>query len=213
MADEDITPQLLLQAYANGIFPMSESRDDPDVFWVDPHHRGVFPLEGFHVSRSLAKAIRQENYQITVDTNFKGVLDGCSERSETWINDTIRSLYSALHGMRKAHSLEVWDGEDLIGGVYGVVLGGAFFGESMFSRRKNGSKIALTYLIHLLRKAGFILFDTQFVTPHLQSLGAIEITRADYHEDLATAIALDVDFKTVPIPTAQEILQEMTQTS
>lgn len=189
MADQThITPDLLLRAYAMGIFPMAESVTDPTIHWVDPRRRGVFPLDGFHISRSLHRAILRGDYQVTVNTDFADVLAGCADRPETWINDTLTALYLTLHDQGHAHSLEVWEGETLVGGVYGVGLGAAFFGESMFSRRTNASKIALAWLVHRLRAGGFTLFDTQFLTPHLASLGAQEISRATYHARLHHAL-------------------------
>ncbi|MFN4153746.1 MAG: leucyl/phenylalanyl-tRNA--protein transferase [Paracoccaceae bacterium] len=184
----EITPDLLLRAYAMGIFPMAESSVSQEIHWVDPKRRGVFDLDRFHISRSLRRALLRPDYQVTVDTDFSGVVSACADRDETWINPPIFALYEALHRQGHAHSLEVRDGATLIGGVYGVVLGSAFFGESMFSRRKNGSKIALAWLVHRLRAGGFTLFDTQFLTPHLASLGASEIARADYHRRLDRAL-------------------------
>ena len=189
MTDQtEITPELLLRAYAMGVFPMAESADDPTIHWVDPRKRGVFALDRFHISRSLRKALLRGDYQVRVDSDFTRVVSECAARDETWINDAIFDLYLALHAQGHAHSLEVWDGPDLIGGVYGVVLGAAFFGESMFSRRTDASKIALAWLVHRLRAGGFTLFDTQFLTPHLASLGAQEISRAEYHRRLARAL-------------------------
>jgi leucyl/phenylalanyl-tRNA---protein transferase len=173
-----ITPDILLRGYAMGVFPMAEGREDATIHWVDPRRRGVFPLDGFHVSRSLARRILRDDYSVTVDQDFAGVLAGCADRPETWINAEIHTLYMALHRTGFAHSLEVWQDGALIGGVYGVVLGAAFFGESMFSRRTDASKLALAWLIHRLRAGGFRLFDTQFLTAHLASLGAVEISRA-----------------------------------
>jgi leucyl/phenylalanyl-tRNA---protein transferase len=189
-----ITPDLLLHGYAMGVFPMAEARDDATIHWVDPRHRGIFPLDNFHISRSLARRIRLSDYTIRTNTDFAGVLDACADRPETWINAEITALYLALHARGQAHSLEVWAGDDLIGGVYGVTLGAAFFGESMFSRRSDASKLALAFLVHRLRAGGFQLFDTQFLTPHLASLGAVEITRADYQRRLAAAIAQPASF-------------------
>ena len=200
-----ITPDLLLKAYAMGVFPMAEGRDDPVVHWVDPRRRGVFPLEGFHISRSLAKVIRQGRFSVTTDRDFAGVVRACADRPETWINDEIFSLYTALHAMGRAHSLEVWQGDQLVGGVYGVVLGAAFFGESMFSRTTDASKLALAYLIHRLRAGGFTLFDTQFLTPHLASLGAIEIPRSAYHKRLEAALHATAEFNPAgyqPLPSS-----------
>lgn len=191
---ETITPELLLQAYAMGVFPMAESRDDPTIRWIDPRHRGILPLEGFHLSRSLARRIRRADWQVTIDRAFRTVVESCADRDETWINAPILSLYTDLHRMGFAHSLEVWEGESLVGGVYGVALGGAFFGESMFSRRTDASKLALAYLVHRLRGCGFSLLDTQFLTPHLASLGGVEITRASYQRRLKRALAQRVSF-------------------
>ena len=146
-----LSPDLLLHAYSIGIFPMAEHRHDPEIFWVDPNRRGIFPLHGFHISRSLARSLKREDYRISFDEDFAGVVDGCADRSETWISEEIRAQYLTLHGMGHAHSLEIWDLESrLIGGVYGVTLGQAFFGESMFSVRKNSSKICLLFLISIL---------------------------------------------------------------
>ena len=212
MADP-ITPQLLLHGYSIGIFPMAEHRDDPEVFWVDPRRRGVMPLDGFHISRSLARAMRRCDWTLTVDRDFEGVVDGCADRVDTWINPEIRRLYSGLHARGHAHSLELWEGPVLVGGVYGVTLGAAFFGESMFSRRTNASKIALACLVDRLRAAGFVLFDTQFLTDHLASLGGIEITRAAYHAQLEQAIIKPANFLGPPPTTPHEVMQRSTQTS
>jgi len=209
----ELTPELLLHGYSVGIFPMSESRDDPEIFWVDPRRRGILPLDGFHISRSLRRAMARSHWQITTDRDFSGVLDGCADREDTWINTEIRALYTALHLRGQAHSLEVWEGEVLVGGVYGVVLGAAFFGESMFSRRTNASKIALACLVDRLRRGGFVLFDTQFITDHLASLGAQEIGRARYHARLAEAISREAQFGMRSDTTPQEVMQRMTQMS
>jgi leucyl/phenylalanyl-tRNA---protein transferase len=189
-----LTPDHLLSGYAQGIFPMAEGRDDPVVHWVDPRHRGVMPLDGFHLSRSLARRIRRWPHLVTVNADFAGVVRACADRPETWINATIFDLYAALHARGAAHSLEVWEGKVLVGGVYGVVLGAAFFGESMFSRRTDASKIALAYLVHRLRAGGFTLFDTQFLTPHLASLGGVEVPRATYHQRLSQALGQPARF-------------------
>ncbi len=209
----DLTPELLLKGYSVGIFPMAEHRDDPDIFWVDPRLRGVFPIDGFHISRSLARVMRRTQFTITIDTAFADVVRGCADREDTWINAEIFTLYQALHDRGAAHSLEVWDGDALVGGVYGVTLGAAFFGESMFSRRDNASKIALACLIDRLKRGGFTLFDTQFLTPHLASLGAIEITRDAYHRQLEAAQQLAADFSGPAPATPQEVVQRMTQMS
>lgn len=209
-----ITPDLLLRAYSVGIFPMSEGREDPNLFWVDPPMRGIIPLNGLHISRSLARAIRAERYRLRVNTDFAGTVAGCAAREETWINDPIADLYGQLHAAGFAHSIEVWDGETLVGGVYGVALGAAFFGESMFSRRPNASKIALAYLVKRLRYGGFQLFDTQFVTDHLLSLGAVEIPRSEYRKRLERALHWEADFLAQPSPVpVHEILHRKTQTS
>lgn len=213
MNDFAITPELLLRGYANGIFPMAESRDDPEVFWVDPRKRGILPLDGFHISRSLARAMRRSDWTLTADADFEAVVEGCADRSDTWINPEIRRLYSALRRSGHAHSMEVWEGSALVGGVYGVVLGAAFFGESMFSRRTNASKMALAGCVDRLQRGGFRLFDTQFLTDHLASLGAVEITRAQYHTLLAAALEHSADFNAPPPATFHDVIQRKTQTS
>lgn len=211
---DELTPDLLMRAYAMGIFPMSEHRDDPEIFWVDPHMRGIIPLDGFRVSRSLAKAIRRGDYEITINKDFEAVVDGCADRSETWINTEIRRLYRALHARGQAHSLEVWRDGALIGGVYGVTLGTAFFGESMFSRNRDASKIALAWLVDHLRRRGFTLFDTQFLTPHLASLGAVEISRAHYHRLLDAARLGHAEFDHPSSGSVEDVaLQRITQIS
>lgn len=177
-----------------GVFPMAESRDATEIHWVDPRRRGVFPLERFHISRSLARTIRRGGFTITTDEDFDGVVRACADRPETWINAEIFHLYSALHKMGHAHSLEVRAEGALVGGVYGVTIGAAFFGESMFSRKVDASKIALAYLCHRLKAGGFRLFDTQFLTPHLASLGAVEISRLEYHRRLRAALGAKGEF-------------------
>ncbi|WP_234417158.1 leucyl/phenylalanyl-tRNA--protein transferase [Loktanella sp. Alg231-35] len=193
---------------------MSEGRDDPEVFWVDPRMRGVFPLDGFYISRSLARTLRRGQFTVTSDTAFAAVVSGCADRDETWINDTIFDLYLRLHQQGAAHSVEVWEGSELVGGVYGVTIGAAFFGESMFSRRTDASKVALAYLVDRLVLGGFTLFDTQFITEHLASLGAVEIPRDTYRDLLADAINTHASFtETGPIPPAQDVIQRNAQTS
>ena len=209
----ELTPELLLHGYSLGIFPMSNARDDPEIFWVDPRKRGVLPLDHFHISRSLRRAMRHTAWTVTIDRDFEGVLDGCADREDTWINAEIRSLYLALHARGQAHSLEIHEGDTLVGGVYGVVLGAAFFGESMFSRRTNASKIALACLVDRLNQGGFTLFDTQFITSHLASLGAIEISRAQYRAKLAHAKERYASFTAAPDTTPQDVMQRMTQIS
>ncbi len=209
-----LTPELLLRAYAAGIFPMASSRDDPEVGWVDPPLRGILPLDGFHLSRSLARTLRRAPWQVRVDTAFEAVVTACADREETWINRTIFELYAALHRMGHAHSLEVWEGEALVGGVYGVTLGRAFFGESMFSRRTDASKAALAFLVDRLRAGGFTLFDTQFLTEHLASLGGIEIDRNAYHALLGKALSGRASFAPAGYcPDAPGVIQRSTQTS
>ncbi|MFW8593346.1 leucyl/phenylalanyl-tRNA--protein transferase [Cribrihabitans neustonicus] len=208
-----LTADLLLHAYASGVFPMAEHRDDPEVFWVDPKRRGILPLDGFRISRSLAKRIRNGGFSVTVNSDFAGVVDGCADRAETWISAEIRDRYLELHAMGHAHSLELWHQGELAGGVYGVSLGAAFFGESMFSRRRDASKVALAYLTDRLKQAGFLLCDTQFLTAHLASLGGVEISRARYRALLREAIQQDADFLEPAIPAPQLLLQRMTQTS
>ena len=190
----DITPDILLRAYAMGIFPMAQARDDPEIHWVDPRRRGVIPLGGMHLSHSLRKRLRRDDYRVTANTAFDEVVSGCASRPETWINPEIYDLYLTLHRQGHAHSLEVWQDGALAGGIYGVALGAAFFGESMFSRRRDASKVALAWLVHRLRAGGFRLFDTQFLTPHLASLGGVEIPRADYHRQLAAALTQSARF-------------------
>jgi leucyl/phenylalanyl-tRNA--protein transferase len=214
MASDGLTPEILLRAYSAGVFPMAEARDDPGVFWVDPRARGIIPLTGFRVSRSLRRRILSGTFDVTVDRAFRDVVRCCASRPETWINHRIEALYLGLHRMRRAHSMEVWRNGRLVGGVYGVTLGGAFFGESMFSRETDASKVALCYLVDRVRCAGFTLFDTQFITDHLLSLGAVEIPRDAYHERLAEALRVRTDFDAPgPLPGPQALMQRMTQTS
>ena len=175
-----LTPDILLSAYRAGIFPMAESATTKNIFWVDPEYRGIIPLNKFHVSKSLRRVIMKVDYQISVNTSFEKVIKMCAARTETWINHEIITNYCLLHQRGHAHCLEVWNNKKLIGGIYGVSIGAVFFGESMFSKENNASKIALAYLIHRLRETGFKLFDTQFLTPHLASLGAIEIPKTKY---------------------------------
>jgi leucyl/phenylalanyl-tRNA--protein transferase len=191
---EEITPEILLRAYAMGIFPMAEGRDDPDIHWVDPRRRGILPLDGFHISRSLARRLRSGEFTVTADRAFSQVVAACAERDETWISRRIQALYERLHALNHAHSIEVWSDGRLVGGVYGVTLGAAFFGESMFSLATDASKIALAHAVRGLKAGGFHLFDTQFLTPHLASLGGQEIPRAEYHRLLAAALERDARF-------------------
>lgn len=209
-----LTPEILIRAYSIGIFPMAEAQDATDLFWLDPQQRGILPLDGFRISRSLAKRLRAGRFSITVDTAFARVVQSCAARPETWINNQIFALFCQLHHMGHAHTVEVWEGHDLVGGVYGLALGGVFCGESMFSTRTDASKIALAYLVDRLRVGGFALFDTQFITSHLQSLGGVEIPRADYRRRLNAALSLSADFHMQRgIPDVHDLLQRNSQTS
>jgi len=196
--DIEITPELIIRAYQAGIFPMSEDATDDDIFWVSPELRGILPLDGFRLSTSLRKAIRKSGFTIKVDTDFEAIIEGCAtigaDRETTWINRTIRNVYGELFRRGVAHTVEVWDGGDLVGGLYGLAIGAAFFGESMFHRRTNASKMAMAHLVERLNAGGFVLLDTQFVTDHLESLGGIEIPRAVYEERLAAALLRDGDW-------------------
>ena len=193
---------------------MAETRDDQEIFWVNPRRRGILPLDRFHVSRSLARRIRRGGYEVALNRDFNAAVAACADRSETWINREIETLYSALHDMGYAHSLEIWKDGQLTGGVYGVTLGAAFFGESMFSRSKDASKLALAHLTQHLNACGFTLFDTQFVTPHLASLGAIEIPRARYRALLHEALKNEASISSIQLE-AQDysLVQRNTQTS
>ena len=213
-AEFSLSPQLLLNAYAAGVFPMSEHRNDPEIYWVDPRRRGVLPLDGFHISRSLAKRMRRAQYQVTLNAAFADVIDACADRKDTWISTEIRNQYLALYNLGHAHSLEIWSDDTLIGGVYGVTLGAAFFGESMFSRQRDASKLALAHLVDHLVRCGFTLFDTQFITPHLATLGAVEISRSEYRNRLEEALQKRADINHVSLcETPQSVVQRMTQTS
>ncbi|WP_420562025.1 leucyl/phenylalanyl-tRNA--protein transferase [Thalassobaculum sp.] len=215
----ELQPELLLQAYAVGVFPMAEGRNDPRLFFVDPDNRGILPLDGFHISRSLRKTVRRRRFEVVWDRDFKGTIDGCAEatsrRPDTWINPEIRRLYLALYARGHAHSVESWQDGRLVGGLYGVRLGGAFFGESMFSRATDASKVALVHLVAKLKASGFTLLDTQFITEHLTRFGALEISREEYRERLATAIATPVQFDPAADdwPSVEALLQEATHTS
>lgn len=210
----ELTPTLLLNAYAAGVFPMADAADDAEIYWVDPTLRGVLPLDDFHVPKSLAKRMRRDDYAVTIDRDFGGVLDGCADRPETWINAEIRALYLSLHEFGYGHSIEVWIDGRLAGGLYGVALGGAYFGESMFSRAPDASKIALVHLVARLKVGGFTLLDTQFVTEHLRRFGAREIPRTAYHRQLAAAIEVEAEYLRLDpdLPT-QDVVQLSTQKS
>jgi leucyl/phenylalanyl-tRNA--protein transferase len=183
-----LDPRLLLQGYATGIFPMADSRDAADLFWVEPRNRAIIPLDRFHVSRSLRRTIRAGKFAVTCDRDFAGVIAACAEREETWINAELERAMLALHGSGHAHSIEVWSGRRLVGGLYGVKLGRAFFGESMFSRMRDSSKVALAWLVARMKVGNFTLLDCQFMTEHLASLGAISIPRETYVALLSAAL-------------------------
>ena len=200
-----LTPEILVRAYAAGVFPMSEGHDDPEIFWVDPQLRGIIPLDGLHISKSLRKVLRKDTLRVTVNTCFSDVIEQCAVPrasqddangiiSDTWINTEIIRAYTELHELGLAHSVEVWQGDDLVGGLYGIHLKGAFMGESMFSRCPNASKVALAHLVARLRLGGFVLLDTQFITEHLASMGGLEISARDYHDRLEYALEIDAQF-------------------
>src|SRR5271170_745577 len=199
----DITPEVLLKAYACGIFPMAESAEDPALYWIEPERRGIIPLDRFHVSSRLARTVRSDRFGVVVDRDFDAVLDGCSQpmpgRTRTWINTRIRNLYRKLYERGDCHTVEVYEDGELVGGLYGVSLGCAFFGESMFHRSRDASKVALVHLVARLRAGGFRLLDTQFITQHLKSFGATEVPRRQYHKLLADALAGDADFAVFPL--------------
>ncbi len=194
----ELTPDMLLRAYAIGVFPMAEDRDDPELFWVDPRMRGIIPLDDFHVPRRLQRTVRSGRFHVTFDHAFEEVIEGCAEatdmRPRTWINDRIVTLYTSLFHMRHAHSVECWRDGELVGGLYGVSLGGAFFGESMFSRDRDASKVALVHLVARLQSGGFRLLDAQFTTDHLGQFGAREIPRKEYRIMLAEALNREAHF-------------------
>lgn len=194
----EITPQVLLKAYMCGIFPMAESADDPALYWIEPQHRGILPLDAVHVPRRLARSLRTSPFEVKVDTDIEAVIDGCAAsrpgRRSTWINERIRILYRELFELGHCHTVEVWDCERLVGGLYGVAVSGAFFGESMFSRARDASKIALVHLAARLAHGGFILLDTQFVTEHLRQFGTVEVNRDEFHHLLEQALKVDANF-------------------
>ena len=198
----EITPEVLLKAYACGIFPMAESAEDPGLFWIEPEMRGVVPLDGFRVADRLVRTVRADVFEMRVDTAFEAVLDGCASpapgRMKTWINGRIRRLYLDLFQLGHCHSVEAWRDGRLVGGLYGVRLGGAFFGESMFHVERDASKVALVHLVARLKRGGFTLLDTQFVTDHLKRFGAVETPRREYHRLLDAAVERDADFFSWP---------------
>lgn len=187
-----IPTDLLLKAYASGVFPMAESASDPEVFWVRPETRGIIPLDGFHTPKSLRKTIRKNRFEIRFDSDFEATIDACAEKREerrsTWINAPIREAYTQLHRMGRCHSVEAWHADLLVGGLYGLALGRVFFGESMFSRETDASKVCLVALVERLNERGFALLDTQFTTEHLKHFGAIDVPRAKYEKMLAEAL-------------------------
>jgi len=202
-ASSEITPEVLLRAYACGIFPMAESVNDPSLFWVEPELRGIIPLTGFHIAARLARTVRSDAFTVTVDRDFTAVIDGCAapqpDRDDTWINRRIRELYLGLHRIGHCHSVEVWRDGDLVGGLYGVSLGRAFFGESMFHRARDASKVALVHLVARLIAGGYVLLDTQFVTEHLRSFGAVEVPRQRYRTMLDAALKGIASFDALPV--------------
>lgn len=198
----EITPEVLLKAYACGIFPMAEDADDPALYWIEPDQRGIIPLNGFHISSRLARTVRTTPLTVWVDRDFDGVIDGCAEpkddRARTWINNRIRKIYRGLFALGHCHTVEVYEGDNLVGGLYGVTLGRAYFGESMFHRVTDASKIALVHLIARLRAGGFTLCDTQYVTDHLKTFGAVEVPKKRYHRMLEEALTGLADFDALP---------------
>jgi leucyl/phenylalanyl-tRNA--protein transferase len=211
-AEIEITPEILLKAYALGVFPMADSADDPNIFWLEPERRGILPLDRFHLPRRLARTVRQGVFDIRVDSDFEGVIAGCSEpvpgRRQTWINRRIRSLYGELFRMGACHTVESWQGGRLVGGLYGVRIGAAFFGESMFSRETDASKVALVHLVARLRAGGFRLLDTQFTSAHLRTFGTVEVSRPQYQKLLDRAVGMEADFYRLSGgATSEEVLQ------
>jgi leucyl/phenylalanyl-tRNA--protein transferase len=214
----EITPQVLLKAYAVGIFPMAESADDPSLYWIEPESRGVIPLDSFHVPKRLRRTVASEYFEVRIDNDFNAVIDGCAgtgsrERPKTWINSRIRRLYGELFAIGHAHTVEAWRNGVLVGGLYGVNLGAAFFGESMFSRERDASKVALVHLVARLKAGGFTLLDTQFTTKHLKQFGAIELDKRTYQRLLEEAINQPADYGRLGGGTGEDILQLVSQTS
>ena len=199
----EITPEVLLKAYACGIFPMAESADDPALYWIEPEMRGIIPLDNFHVPARLKRTVRTTPFTVWIDRDFDAVIEGCAEekpdRARTWINDRIRKIYRSLFEHGHCHSVEVYDGDSLVGGLYGVSLGRAFFGESMFHHARDASKIALVHLIARLIAGGYRLLDTQYVTEHLKTFGAVEVQKRRYHRLLQEALVGEADFVALPI--------------
>jgi leucyl/phenylalanyl-tRNA--protein transferase len=214
----EITPQVLLKAYACGIFPMAESAEDPGLYWIEPEARGVIPLERFHLPRRLARTVASDAFEVRIDSDFQAVISGCADvapgRQKTWINARIRRLYTDLFNLGHCHTVETWRDGQLVGGLYGVRLGAAFFGESMFSRERDASKIALVHLVARLKRGGFRLLDTQFTTQHLKQFGAVDVDRRHYHRLLEEAIVADANFYCLAGgATGEDVLQSVSQTS
>ncbi len=207
-----LSPETLLKAYAYGVFPMGEDRDDPSVYWVDPEFRGILPLDKFHVPKRLARTVRSDKFRTTIDADFRGTIEACAEiksgRLSTWINDDIIANYTALHDMGHAHSVETWRDGKIVGGLYGVSLGAAFFGESMFSRETDASKVALCRLVAQLIVGGYKLLDTQFITDHLTQFGAIEISRDTYQAILQNAVVQPAEFSSLPSGCSGSIIMQ-----
>lgn len=208
-----LSPARLLEGYARGVFPMADSAEDDRLFWVDPPLRGVLPVGGVHASRSLLRDLRRGGWSAHLDGDFDAIVTACAARDTTWINAPLSRLYHRLHLMGHAHAIEIRRHGQRAGGIFGVTLGAGFFGESMFSEQPNGSKMALLWASSHLRRCGFTLFDTQFLTPHLASMGGVEIPRAVYRERLAQALPRDACFHLPPLPDAGQLWQEITQTS
>lgn len=208
-----LTAEGMLAAYAQGVFPMAQSASDPQLYWFEPGLRGILPVGGVHVSRSMRRFLRHCGWRASIDRDFSGVVAGCADRPETWINPPLFALYQDLFRRGHAHSVEVYDGETLIGGMFGLVLGGAFFAESMFSRRTNASKAAMIWVSGHLARCGFTLWDTQYPNPHLASMGGQTVPRMEYRRRLAAALRQPADFLAHPLPDAQALSQEITQTS
>ena len=206
----EITPKVLLKAYSCGVFPMAESADDPTLYWIEPQSRGILPLDAVHVPRRLARTIRADSFEVRIDSDFDAVIDGCAasrvDRPSTWINTRIRQLYGALFRQGHCHTVETWSQGRLVGGLYGVSLGSAFFGESMFSTERDASKVALVHLVARLIFGGYTLLDTQFVTDHLRQFGTVDLKKAEFHEALERAVASRGDFLALPTSTRADAI-------
>lgn len=211
--DGPLTPRMMLDAYAMGVFPMAASADDPELYWFEPQIRGILPVGGVHVSRSMRRVLARSSWHACIDRDFLAVVDGCADRKETWINAELHALYAELHRIGHAHSLAVYDGAHLVGGMFGLTLGGAFFAESMFSRQANASKAAMIWMSTHLARCGFALWDTQYPNPHLTSMGGLSIPRTEYRRRLNVALRKIADFTAYSLPTPQALVQEITQTS